>query len=65
MIRPSVNARTGHPAFCYWAGRPAIKPQRLHPRTSDDACKQIGSLLDPFTPQECANYLVNAGYAST
>jgi hypothetical protein len=24
----------------------------------------IGDLLDHFTPAECANYLVNAGYAS-
>ena len=24
----------------------------------------IGELLDSFTPQECANYLTNAGYAS-
>ena len=24
----------------------------------------IGSLLDRFNPEECANYLVNAGYAS-
>ena len=35
------------------------------PRTSEDTWKQIGNLLDHFTPQECANYLVNAGYAST
>ena len=24
----------------------------------------IGILLDRFKPEECANYLVNAGYAS-
>jgi transposase len=34
-------------------------------RTADDTWKQIGALLDHFTAQECANYLVNAGYAST
>jgi transposase len=32
-------------------------------RSFDDVCKQIGKLLDEFTPQECANYLRNAGYA--
>lgn len=26
--------------------------------------RQIGALLDRFTPAECANYLANAGYAS-
>ena len=26
---------------------------------------KIGDLLDAFTPQECANYFRNAGYAST
>jgi hypothetical protein len=26
--------------------------------------RNIGDLLDCFTPQECANYLANAGYAS-
>jgi transposase len=33
-------------------------------RTSDDIWKRIGALLPCFTPQECSNYLVNAGYAS-
>src|SRR5437762_1038680 len=33
-------------------------------RTSEATWKRIGALLDHFTPQECANYLVNAGYAS-
>jgi len=27
--------------------------------------QRIGTLLDAFTPQECANYIVNAGYASS
>lgn len=26
--------------------------------------QRVGALLDRFTPQECANYLANAGYAS-
>jgi transposase len=35
------------------------------PRTVETTWKQIGALPDEFTPQECANYLVNSGYAST
>jgi transposase len=34
-------------------------------RTVEATWKRIGALLDCFTPQECANYLANAGYAST
>ena len=34
-------------------------------RTIDDTWRQIGALLDLFTPAECANYLTNAGYASS
>lgn len=34
-------------------------------RTVDAICDAIGHLLSQFNPQECANYLVNAGYAST
>ena len=26
--------------------------------------KSLGALLEAFTPQECANYFANAGYAS-
>jgi transposase len=33
-------------------------------RTIEATWKQIGTLLDRFTPTECINYLVNAGYAS-
>jgi transposase len=33
-------------------------------RTVEATWKRIGSLLDQFHPAECANYLVNAGYAS-
>jgi len=32
-------------------------------RTTEDTWRRIGTLLDHFTPQECNNYLVNAGYA--
>jgi transposase len=34
-------------------------------RTVHATWQRIGSLLDAFTPTECANYLKNAGYAST
>lgn len=33
-------------------------------RTVDAVWQRPGSLLDGFLPQECANYLRNAGYAS-
>ena len=33
-------------------------------RTVEATWKRIGELLDAFSPQECANYLVNSGYAS-
>lgn len=32
-------------------------------RTIDDVCAAIGHLLEAFTPEECANYLTNSGYA--
>ena len=34
-------------------------------RTVDATWGRIGCLLDTFTPQECANYLRDSGYAST
>jgi transposase len=33
-------------------------------RSIEATWRQIGALLDRFTPQECANYFTNAGYAS-
>src|ERR1700691_4762794 len=33
-------------------------------RSVEATWKRIGNLLDQFTPQECANYFLNAGYAS-
>jgi transposase len=33
-------------------------------RNVEATWKRIGSLLQAFTPQECANYFRNAGYAS-
>ncbi len=34
-------------------------------RTVEETWQRIGRLLDHFSPQECANYIANAGYAST
>ena len=34
-------------------------------RTHEATWKRIGSLLDDFTPNECAAYLLNSGYAAT
>lgn len=39
--------------------------RKANARTVQATWKSIGSLLDNFTPQECANYFRNAGYAST
>jgi transposase len=33
-------------------------------RTVEATWRRIGTILQTFTPQECANYLANAGYAS-
>ena len=33
-------------------------------RTVEATWRRIGDLLSSFTPNECANYLVNSGYAS-
>lgn len=33
-------------------------------RSVDATWRRIGTLLDAFPPQECANYLRNSGYAS-
>ncbi len=34
-------------------------------RSVEQTLRRIGTLLDAFPPDECANYLRNAGYAST
>jgi DDE superfamily endonuclease len=45
------------------------KTQNTHPkaeeRTVDGLWRRIGGSLEAFTSRECANYLRNAGYAST
>ena len=38
--------------------------RKTDPRTTETTWRGIGILLDRFKPEECANYLVNAGYAS-
>jgi transposase len=39
--------------------------RKAEARTPETVCAAIGQLLDRFKPEECANYLKNAGYAST
>src|SRR5271170_7409742 len=38
--------------------------RKTDPRTIEATWRNIGDLLDRFSPRECANYLANAGYAS-
>ena len=38
--------------------------RKADPRTIETTWREIGVLLGNFSPQECANYLVNSGYAS-
>ena len=38
--------------------------RRAARRTTDAIWRQFGKLLSAFSPQECANYFRNAGYAS-
>jgi transposase len=38
--------------------------RKADPRTIEATWREIGALLANFTPRECANYLVNSGYAS-
>jgi transposase len=38
--------------------------RKADPRSVEATWRQIGSLLDAFPPNECANYLRNSGYAS-
>ena len=39
--------------------------RKVAARTIETVCAAIGELLGAFTPQECANYFKNAGYAPT
>lgn len=39
--------------------------RKAQERSIDALCQRIGKLLDLFHPVECANFLVNSGYART
>ena len=39
--------------------------RKANERCVETVWRRIGTLLDHFSPDECGNYLVNAGYAST
>ena len=39
--------------------------RKAAPRTVDAVCAAIGEILQAFTPEECANYLINSGYRRT
>jgi transposase len=38
--------------------------RKAQPRDVEATWRKVGQLLDLFSPQECANYLVNSGYRS-
>ena len=38
--------------------------RKAEPRTVEATWRKVGDLLDLFSPDECANYLRNSGYAS-
>ena len=38
--------------------------RQAQPRTVEATWRKAGQLLDLFSPDECANYLVNSGYSS-
>ena len=38
--------------------------RRAQARDVEATCRKVGHFLDLFSPQECANYLVNSGYGS-
>jgi len=39
--------------------------RKIATRTVDDVCASLGQILAAFTPDECANYFRNSGYAQT
>ena len=39
--------------------------RKEHARTGEAICTAVGKLLHAFTPNECANYFEDAGYAQT
>ena len=73
--RAGFRARGSHPIFLL-PYSPDLNPaaqvfaklkhlmRSAQPRTVEDTRPKAGQLLEFFTPEECANYLVNAGYGS-
>src|ERR1700692_3335104 len=39
--------------------------RKAEARSVEETWRSIGMLLQAFTPKECANYLINSGYAPT
>ena len=39
--------------------------RKANARTIEAVCATIGDILQAFTPEECANYFRNSGYAQT
>ncbi|MGE0853020.1 MAG: IS630 family transposase, partial [Hyphomicrobiaceae bacterium] len=39
--------------------------RKAEKRTLEAVWRRIGALLEMFSPEECSNYLHNAGYRST
>lgn len=74
-VRDAIRAAGAHRLFLP-AYSPDLNPieqvfaklkallRKARARTFDAISDNIASLLDTFTPAECANYLVNSGYAS-
>ena len=74
-IRRAIRA-TGAKLFYLPAYSPDLNPieqviaklkhllRKAAERTKEAVWRRIGSLLDQFTPQECENYIRNAGYGS-
>lgn len=74
-VRAAIRARGAHqlflPPYC-----PDLNPieqifaklkhllRKAAERSHEASWKRIGSLLEAFTPDECANYFANSGYAS-
>ena len=42
-----------------------VRARHDRPRCRETLRRSVGDTLDKFKPRECANYIVNAGYAST
>ena len=74
-VRSAIRARRAHLIFLP-PYSPDLNPieqvfaklkhlmRAAQPRDIETTWRKAGQLLDLFTPQECANYLANAGYGS-